>query len=231
MSGDKKFSCCVIVPAFNEADRIGPVLAGVRLHGIDLVVVDDGSTDRTAEIARDQGAVVLRHEVNRGKGASLMTAFRYTRDKKYDVVITIDADGQHDPAAIPKFLAAYGRSKIPVLIGNRMWDLKKIPAVRRWTNRAMSSLLSRIMRAYLPDTQCGYRLFRADILPFVPVESPRFAMESEILLHLASRGFRMDSVRIPVVYSGQASRIRPFSDGARFLSMLLRHRFKNRVRH
>lgn len=222
-------SVCVIVPAYNEGAGIGEVIRGIRAHIDHVVVIDDGSTDHTGDVARAGGAEVIRHENNLGKGASLVTGFNYAREKKFDLVITIDADGQHDPACIPTFIDTYRRTRIPVLIGNRLWDRKKIPLVRRRTNQFMSWLLSRMMGRYVPDTQCGFRLFRADILSYLPAHSPRFAMESEILLHTAARGIRMDAVRIPIVYRGQASRIHPLLDAWRFLMMLARYHHERRM--
>jgi glycosyltransferase involved in cell wall biosynthesis len=227
MSGE---SFCVIVPAFNEAKRIGDVVRQCRAHAQQVVVIDDGSTDGTGDVASTAGAHVIRHERNLGKGASLVTGFDYARKQGFDLVITIDADGQHDPAQIPRFLATYHRTKIPVLIGNRLWNRKQIPLVRRWTNQTMSWLLSKLMKRYLPDTQCGFRLFRTDLLSYVPSESPRFAMESEILLHTAARHFRMDSVRIPVLYRGQESRIHPVVDSFRFFAMLFRYYNEQRMK-
>lgn len=212
-----------MVPAYNEARRIGSVLEGCRRHAEHVVVIDDGSSDNTGEIARAAGCEVIRHEKNLGKGASLVSGFHYAGDRGFEAVITLDADGQHDPDCIPQFVDVWRRTRIPALIGNRFWDRKKIPLIRRWTNACMSALLSRVMKIYLPDTQCGYRLFQTSLLPYLPVVSKRFAMESEMLLQLAAHGFRMDSVRIPVVYAGQTSRIRPVADGARFLAMLLRY--------
>jgi glycosyltransferase involved in cell wall biosynthesis len=223
MPGEASASFCVMVPAYNEAARIEPVLTGIRHHAEHVVVIDDGSTDNTGDLARSAGCTVLRHEKNLGKGASLMTGFAYAREQGFEAVITIDADGQHDPACIPRFVETWQRTRIPALIGNRFWDRKKIPLVRRWTNLVMSALLSRVMKTYLPDTQCGFRLLQTSLLPYLPVASQRFAMESEILLQLAVHGFRMDSVRIPVVYSGQTSRIRPVVDSFRFVTMLLRY--------
>jgi len=216
-------SVCVILPAFNEARRIGPVLEKIRTSDWHVVLVDDGSTDETARIASGHGAAVISHGRNTGKGAALLSGFSYARTHGYEVVITMDADGQHDPGAIPLFLETFARTGIPVLIGNRMWQRDKIPRVRRWTNMGMSRLLSRIMGVYVPDTQCGFRLYRADLLDYIHPRDSRFALESEILLLLARRGFRMDSVRIPVIYEGQVSRINPLPDTLRFLRMLVRY--------
>ncbi len=223
MSGKAPASFCVMVPAFNEAERIAQVLEGCRRHAEHVVVIDDGSTDETGNIARAAGCEVIRHEKNMGKGASLISGFHHARDRGFEAIITLDADGQHDPDCIPRFVDTWRRTRIPALIGNRFWDRDKIPMIRRWTNQFMSAWLCRVMKKYVPDTQCGFRLLQTSLLPYLPVSSQRFAMESEILLQLAMHGFRMDSIRIPVVYAGQTSRIRPVVDSARFVAMLLRY--------
>ncbi len=225
-----EISYCVIIPAFNEASRIAAAVTGALLAAPHVVVVDDGSTDDTAARAKELGAEVIRHEQNHGKGASLISGFAYAREHGFDAVITMDADGQHDPAEIPRFVETYLRTRIPVLIGNRLWDKSKMPPIRRWTNQVMSRLLSHIMKMYVPDTQCGFRLYRSDVLAFAPAGSQRFAMESEVLLHLALRGFRIDSVRINPIYRGEKSRINPLMDAFRFIMMLVQFHHDRQMR-
>ena len=214
---------CVVAPAYMEEKRIGDVVRRIHRHAADVIVVDDGSTDRTAAEAAAAGAVVLRHERNQGKGAALNTGFQYAREHKFDYLITMDADGQHDPEDLPVFIEAYRRTGIPVLIGNRMGTLSNMPLVRKLTNRFMSWLLSREMRQYVPDTQCGFRLYRCDEIPFISAESTRYAAESEILLHVAARGIRIDAVPIAVIYRDEKSKINPARDTLRFIAMLHRH--------
>lgn len=219
---------CVLIPAFREEKNIATVVQAALQHCPDVIVIDDGSPDATAEEAAMTGAIVIRHETNKGKGVALNTGFREVRERGYDVVITMDADGQHDPELIADFIEAYDRTGIPVLIGNRMSDVSHMPLIRRWTNRFMSALLSKTMGQYIPDTQCGYRLYRCDLIPYVATESERFAAESEILLHIAERGVRMDSVSVPTIYAdGRGdSKINPLSDTIRFFSMLMNYKRK-----
>ncbi len=220
---------CVLIPGYNEAGRIGAVARRVLEFLPDVVVVDDGSADATADEARAAGVAVLRHEVNQGKGAALATGFAYARAKGFAWVITLDADGQHDPADIPRFVEAYVRTGIPVLVGNRMGDTATMPRIRRWTNTYMSNLLSREMGQYVPDTQCGYRLYRIDVLPFLESHSTRFAAESESLLNVAARGLTIGPVPISVIYlEGRESHIHPFRDTIRFFSMLSDYRRRHR---
>lgn len=215
---------CVVLPAYREAARIAPVISAACAQGATVLVVDDGSPDDTATVAEKAGAVVLRHPVNRGKGAALATGFAEAVRRGCEVVITLDADGQHDPAELSRFIEAYQRTGIPVLIGSRMAEVDAMPWVRRATNRFMSWLLSRMMGQYVPDTQCGYRLYRCDILPWVVAGSSGFAAESEVLLRLAARGVRMDAVRIRTIYGDEKSKINPLRDTWRFFGMLRRYR-------
>ncbi len=217
-SSDKEF--CVVVPAYMEQRKINDVVRRIGKYSSHVIVVDDGSTDRTSEEASEAGAVVLRHERNMGKGAALNSGFTYARFNDFHCLITMDADGQHDPADIPRFIEAHRRTGIPVLVGNRMAVPEKMPFLRRWTNRLMSWYLSRKMRQYVPDTQCGFRLYRCDVIPFIATEAERYAAESEILLHVASRGIRIDSVPIDAIYGDEESKINPFMDTLRFLRMI-----------
>jgi glycosyltransferase involved in cell wall biosynthesis len=218
----------VIIPALNEEDNIAGVVERTREFAPAVVVVDDGSSDRTAERAEQAGAAVIRHPRNIGKGAALNSGFQYAQEHGFDVVVTMDADGQHDPAEIPRFIEAYVRTGIPVLVGNRMGDPRGMPPVRRMTNWFLSWLLSRRMKVYVPDTQCGFRLYRCDVIPFVSTESERYAAESEILLYVAARGIRVDSVPIASIYNGAASKINPVKDTFRFFAMLRRCKARER---
>lgn len=227
---DKDPRFCVLIPAYYEEKHIAQVCRDVIRYVPNVVVIDDGSTDRTSEEARSAGAVVLRHEANKGKGAALLTGFAYARENGFTCAITMDADGQHLPSEVPKFVEAYLRTRIPVLVGSRMADLDKMPRIRRWTNLFMSWLLSRVAHQYIADSQCGFRLYRCDILPLVSTGSERFAAESEILLNLAQRGVRIDAVRISTVYADEKSKIRAIPDTLRFFRMLMDYRRRTKRR-
>jgi glycosyltransferase involved in cell wall biosynthesis len=221
---EKTRNCYAVIPGYREAGRIGPVVEAVRGFLDRVVVVDDGSDDDTAAEAARAGAVVLKHETNRGKGVALETGFRWGREQGLEAVITLDADGQHAPADIPAFLDAYRRGTAPVLVGNRMDNPVGMPFVRRMTNRFMSWLLSREMKQRVPDTQCGYRLYRIDVLEGIACGA-RFDAESEILLALAARGVKLGAVPVQVIYGDEKSKIHPVRDTIRFFRML--HRWKH----
>lgn len=224
MTGTNGHRFCAIVPSFQEEGRIGSVVQGILQHCDVVVVVDDGSSDRTGADAAAAGAVVLTHETNRGKGAALNTGLEYARKEKMEFVITMDGDGQHDPADIPGFVNAFLEGNADVLVGTRMDNPVGMPAVRRFTNRFMSWLLSCSMKQFVPDTQCGFRLFSLDAVPAMPKGCDRFAAESEVLLDLSERGVKIGSVPIRSIYGDERSKINPLKDSARFIRMLWRYR-------
>ncbi len=217
---------CVLIPAFREERHIAPVVREVLDYCPDVVVIDDGSPDDTAKAAADAGATVLTHIRNQGKGAALQTGFDHARAHGYDLALTLDADGQHAPSDIPAFLQAYARTHSPVLVGNRMDDVARMPWLRRRTNRFMSRLLSRVMGQHVPDTQCGFRLYHRSAFPEGPYDahSLRFAAESEILLRLSLQGRKIGAVTIQTIYGEEKSKVNPLTDTIRFFRML--HRFK-----
>ena len=215
---------CVLIPAYNEEKRVGAVVREVLEYCPDVIVVDDGSPDDTDKIAAEAGAIVLEHVRNQGKGAALQTGFDYAREHGYDLAITLDADGQHAPSDIPAFLQAYERTHSPVLVGNRMGDVAAMPRLRRFVNRFMSDLLSRVMGQHVPDSQCGFRLYHRSAFPAGPYDahSQRYAAESEILLRLALEGRKIGAVTIQTIYGDEKSKVRPLADTLRFFRMLRR---------
>ena len=224
MSGRENERFCVVVPGYNEGKRIGDVVRGIREHCPDVVVVDDGSSDDTVSEAEAAGAHVVRHDRNRGKGVALESGFRYAIEEKYDFVVTMDGDGQHDPADVPILVEEYVRSGKPVIIGSRMARPENMPLKRRLTNRFMSWLLSREMKQWVPDTQSGFRLYRSDVLELLGTESGGFAAESECLLRLAGNGVQIGSAPIKVIYGDEVSKISPLKDAFRFFRMLRKWR-------
>lgn len=218
----------VLIPAFCEEQTVGDVVSGARKYLPDVIVVDDASTDETAARAEAAGATVLYRETNGGKGASLSQGFRYVLTNGFDAVITLDADGFHDPDEIPGFLEAYQRTHFPVLIGNRMTDTQRIPLVRRWTIQIMRYWLDRLLGVYVPDPPCGFRFYRCDVLPFLLDEQSRLPSEFETLLNIASRRIRVGSVRVTKQPKRHKSLIAPFRDIVRFFRVL--SKYYNKVR-
>ncbi len=218
---------CAVIPAFNEGKNIKHVINGVIDRGIDAIVVDDGSQDNTLSEAKVTRAHVIHHGLRCGKGLSLKKGFDYAINNSYDIIISMDADGQHDPSDIPVFLDKIKKEPDCVVLGNRMNAPKGMPIARVLTNKFMSSVISAICRQNIPDTQCGYRLFTKDALSKVAIKARKFEVESEILVKLARSGFKINSVPIKSIYGKEKSSIRPVRDTFRFLRFLTRIMFEN----
>ena len=217
---------CVLLPSYNEAGTIAAIVREVKTQGLDVYVVDDGSSDGTGAIAGAEGAVVLRHEKNMGKGAALIDGFKHVLGTGCEAVIIMDADNQHEASSISDFINAVERVGADIVIGNRMFDSKAMPYVRRQTNRFMSYLISRMCRQAIPDTQCGYKLVKRKVLEAVSLEHSNFEIESELLIKAARKGFKISSVPIRTIYRDEKSKINPVVDTLRFFAFMIKMIFK-----
>lgn len=213
---------CILVPSYNEAKTIGGIVHDIKALGFAVCVVDDGSSDNTAVIAKSEGAVVLTHRTNMGKGAALRDGFSYAMHNGYDAVIIIDGDAQHEVSSIPDFIRSAEETGADLIIGNRMQDARDMPYVRRQTNRFMSWLISRMCGQAIPDTQCGYRLIRKKVLESVNLVYSNFEIESELIIRACRKGFIIGSVPIRTVYQDEKSRINPIVDTLRFIAFMAR---------
>jgi glycosyltransferase involved in cell wall biosynthesis len=214
----------VLIPAYRERARIGPVIRRALGSVATVLVVDDGSDDGTGDAARAAGAELIVHRSNRGKGAALKTGMRALADRGFDWILLLDGDGQHDPDEIPRFLALRDAPHRILAVGNRMGDTARMPAVRRWVNRAMSGAISRLCGQPIPDSQCGFRMLPCEAVPVVDAPSNRFDYETEMLIYAARAGFRILPVEISTIYAGEKSKIHPVRDTLRFFRLLWRHR-------
>lgn len=213
---------CVIIPTYNEAKTIGELIRQICSQELDVVVIDDGSGDNTYQIARDSGATVLRNQTNEGKGASLIRAFNYALSKGFDAVITMDGDGQHEASDLPYFMRLAKYSNSGILIGNRMFKYKSMPYVRLATNKFMSWIISKIIKQKIPDTQCGFRLIKKEVLEKLDLKTRKYEIESEVLIKTSRLGFKIESIPIKTIYMGEKSQIDPFIDALRFIRFIIR---------
>jgi len=215
----------VVIPAYCEEKHVGEVVLRTRAQLDHVLVVDDGSTDQTALHAREAGAEVIVHPKNRGKGETIKTGLRYWFDREFDFVIILDADGQHRPEEIDRFVAATAPpTQSKFLVGNRMKDVSRMPLVRRIVNRYMSEKISRVCGQHIPDTQCGFRMLHRELIPDMLGGAERFDCETEMLIFASRKGYRVDSVPISTVYSDEISSIHPISDTLRFLQLMRRYK-------
>lgn len=211
---------CVLIPAYNEAKAIGPLVSAIRRKGLDVVVVDDGSADDTGSIAQSSGAHVIRHPQNKGKGVSLQDGFKYVLSRDYDGVITMDGDAQHGVDDLDAIITKANQFPDSVVTGNRMSDTKGMPWLRLMTNRFMSWLISLVCRQTIPDTQCGYRYIGTKVLSTIELTVEDYEIESEVLIQASKKGFKVYSVPIRTIYEGQVSKINPLRDTVRFFIYL-----------
>ncbi len=213
----------VIVPAYNESFGLEGFLCKIREKGLAVLLVDDGSTDATYQIAKKNADLVLKNEKNFGKGLSLRKGIEYLMENKYfDYLMTMDADGQHSPDDINSFLkeAALGSFFV---IGNRMEKPKNMPKVRVITNRFMSWIISKIARQNIIDSQCGFRLIKREVIEKLTIKTKKFEIESEMLINISKLGFSIKNIPIESIYNkNSSSKIKPFSDSLRFIKFILK---------
>jgi glycosyltransferase involved in cell wall biosynthesis len=214
----------VAIPACNEESRIGAVVRGCREQGVEVWVVDDGSRDATAARSREAGARVIRHEQNVGKGMAIRTALAEFVGGDADFLVFLDADGQHDPAHLPEFVRRGVETGAALVVGNRMSHAEAMPRIRRWTNRTMSWIVSRLAGREVPDSQCGFRLVTREFAQRFRPTTAHFDLESEMLVVAGREGMRVEFVEIRTIYAGESSHIRPVRDTLRFLRFLWRQR-------
>lgn len=205
-----------IIPAFNEAGHIASVIKGVMAHLApqNILVVDDGSTDGTAEVARNAGARVLRFDKNTGKGFALREGFLVAIREGYDLVIILDADGQHPPQRIPDFIAAAERADI--VVGSRK-PFAGMPRANWLSNRITTLAISLMTRTRIEDSQSGFRLIKTGVLRAVSLKTTHYQTESELLVKALWKGFRLAHVPVEVIYRGEKSHIRGWLDVPRAL--------------
>jgi glycosyltransferase involved in cell wall biosynthesis len=208
-----------LIPGYNEAPRIGPVVAATREH-LPVIVVDDGSIDATAERARDAGATVIDQRPNQGKGAALRTGFRRALADGADAILTLDADGQHDPAEIPRFLAAWAKEPPPDLVIGRR-GFRSMPPVRRLSNELGRIAFSWAVGRPIPDNQSGYRLVSRRLAEAtLASDEPGFAFEVEQITTCIRMGGTIAWVPIRTIYAGAPSHIRPLAHLREFVRIV-----------
>jgi len=194
----------VVIPAYNEALTIGSIVMLSKEYG-DVLVVDDGSSDKTYEIALASGARVIKHPQNMGKARALKTAFEYALEVGYEIVVTIDADGQHNPIEIPKLLEPIVKDEADLVIGSRFLDgaKKNIPIYRRlglWVLNAATNV-SLDGGVKITDSQSGFRAMSREVVKeILEIDSDGYTVESDMLTYLSEKGVRIKEVSINVRY-------------------------------
>ena len=197
----------IIVPAYNEVEQIQEVLDSIKkfiTKEDNILAIDDGSTDGTLEVIKEQDIMYISHPHNLGKGAAIHTGVNYFLEHEYDIAIFIDADGQHDPSHIPKFIQFFERTKVDIILANRF-------ATSTWKSnmpftRKVSNLLSRFglwllyNRLFIPDPQNGYRGFRRNALENIPISANRYEAETEMIINGYLQEYKFGFISIESIY-------------------------------
>lgn len=208
--------CCVIIPTYNNAGTLADVINGILTYTDQVVVVNDGSTDTTAEALKDfQNISVCQLDKNKGKGAALRTGFKYARSKGFDYAITIDSDGQHSTDDIPKFIDALISEPDTLFIGARNMAQDGVPGKSSFGNKFSNFWFKAETGISLPDTQSGFRLYPIKKLEKLHFFTPKYEFEIEIIVRAAWKGIAVKSIPIKVYYFSEEERVshfRPFKD-------------------
>jgi glycosyltransferase involved in cell wall biosynthesis len=204
----------VLIPAYNAAESLQGVIEGIKGYLSSILVVDDGSTDATTAIASAAGVQIMRHPINRGKGMALRTGFWFLMHQGYQAIITMDADGQHDPSYIPLFIDAYEKGKGDIVIGSRAREFHAMSRLRRFWNKLGVKAVSKLIGTPLTDTQSGYRLIKAEALKGLPLRATGYDIELELLIKACKRGHRVVEIPVTTHYidGRHSSHFRPVQD-------------------
>ena len=209
-------TCAVVIPCFNEGSTVGTLVDAVRRSLPSVFVVDDGSIDDTAAVAKSAGAVVLTHDRNLGKGAALRTGLSRALRQGFEWAVTLDGDGQHSAEDLSVLLRCAEATRAALVIGNRMHDPREMPWLRRKVNTWMSRRISRRVGRELPDTQCGFRIVHLPTWASLALTTERFEVESEMLTAFLAARLYVAFAPIRVINSRRASHIHPLRDAWRW---------------
>lgn len=197
------------LPVYNEFRHVLPVLDEVLRYCRDVLVVDDGSTDGTSGLLKRRDDIgVIRHRRNRGYGAALASAFEYAQDREYDVLVTIDCDGQHEPQRIPEFVETCVREEADIVSGSRYLTAfagdSRPPQDRRQINLTITEELNRRLGLNLTDAFCGFKAYRVPVLSQFEIADPGYAMPLEVWVQAARLGLKIVEVPVPLIYLDEA---------------------------
>ena len=202
---------CAVIPTYNNGGTVADVVRGVISQGLPVIVVDDGSSDDTAQKLEGLSVTIIRHLRNRGKGRALKTGLEAARRFGFRYALTLDADGQHDPADIPALVAASGKRTL--VVGSRNLTVEGMPAGNTFANRFSNFWFTVQTGRKLPDTQTGFRVYPLEDLPSLKLLTSRYEAELTLLVFSAWKGLTLVPVPVRVYYpEDRVSHFRPFAD-------------------
>jgi glycosyltransferase involved in cell wall biosynthesis len=208
------------MPAYNEAKYIGSLVLQAKRYGEEVVVVDDGSADATASIARLAGAAVIKHEQNRGYGNTIQTLLNEAKQRNTDILVILDADSQHDPDEIPRLIEGI-KGGADIIIGSREMQSNKIAGYRRLGQKLLSRMTGFASKKKLTDTESGFRAYSRKAINSLELKETGMAVSSEIIAAAASRGLKIAEVPISVAYAGDGSTLHPVKHGLGVFNRIL----------
>lgn len=213
-----------ILPAYNEEVSIGSIVLLTRFYADNVIVVDDGSADRTAEIAKKAGAEVISHKTNIGKGGALKTGFKAAADIGADIIVTMDSDGQHNPADIPKLITPVIEGNADVVNGSRYLNGldKQTPVYRRVGQTILDRVTNVSSGVKITDSQSGFRAFAVSTIDIFRFDAQGMGIESEMLADAGKAGLRIKEVEIGVRYDVDGSTLNPIQHGFEVFIMVLK---------
>ena len=203
MSKDKGIQTLAIIPCYNEEATIGSIILKTKRYVDEVLVIDDGSIDETAKIAKDAGATVISHKTNRGKGDAVLTGFRYALNHDFDYVVTIDGDGQHNPAEIPRLIRNITNNGHDISLGFRVGHDTEMPKWRKVGKRVLDYATSFGSGGFVTDSQCGFRAFtKRAVNELTPtLKGNAFSVESEQLIRAHKLGLGMVNTNVTCKYN------------------------------
>lgn len=208
------------MPAYNEARYLGSVILRSKQYADEVIIVDDGSTDQTASVARLAGATVVKHEHNRGYGSSIRTLLSEVKKRDADVLVVLDADSQHNPDEIPRLVQGVNDGA-DIVIGSREMQENKIAGYRRLGQKFLSRMTNIASRKRLTDTESGFRAYSKKAIATLELKETGMAISSEIISEAASRDLKIVEVPISVAYNRDGSTLNPVRHGVGVFNRIL----------
>jgi len=208
------------MPAYNEAKYIGTMVLKTRQYVDEVIVVDDGSTDDTAEIARLAGATVIRHDSNRGYGAAIQSIMAEARKRMPDILVLLDADTQHNPGDIPRLVKPINEG-YDIVIGSRVLQSNRIPTYRRLGQKVLLYFTRLLSGARLSDTECGFRVFSKKAIQMLELKESGMAVSAETVAEAAGKGLKVAELPVSVIYTRDSSTLNPVAHGMGVLARII----------